>query len=185
MPVYMYVCMYVCMCVCEGCECVHCSLQNVMLWQGCSAPWVRDSAPHHERPPNCCIDPGLSLTVSTTHRPRGNSQDPCELHTAPRLHPTAPPLTSPHLISSRGRPRSARTSSRLSRRPSAPTPMQSLRPPGVHKQGPGVIWHHQSSREPPTKVYHRGSIFGMPTHMRGSHFTIHPEWPEYYPVADT
>ena len=71
-----------------------------------------------------------------------------------------------------------------SRRPSAPTPLDSMRQPGTEKQGPGVVRHQRAVRDPPPKVYPRGSIFGMPTHMKGSHYTIHPEWPDFYPSED-
>ena len=54
-------------------------------------------------------------------------------------------------------------------------------PPGGHKPKPwpAGLWHHLPVRDPPPQVYHRGSLFGT---VRGgaSHYTVHPEWPDYY-----
>ena len=50
---------------------------------------------------------------------------------------------------------------------------------GKKKSWPTGIWHHKPVRDHPPQVYHRGALFGG---IRGgaSHFTIHPEWPDYY-----
>ena len=50
---------------------------------------------------------------------------------------------------------------------------------GKQKSWPAGVWHHKPVRDPPPQVYHRGALFGG---IRGgaSHFTIHPEWPDYY-----
>lgn len=47
------------------------------------------------------------------------------------------------------------------------------------KPWPAGVWHHKPMRDPPPQVYHRGALFGG---VRGgaSHYTIHPEWPDYY-----
>lgn len=48
---------------------------------------------------------------------------------------------------------------------------------------PAGVWHHKPIRDAPPQVYHRTAVFGA---VRGSasHYTIHPEWPDYYP-SDT
>ena len=54
-------------------------------------------------------------------------------------------------------------------------------PPGARpKPWPAGLWHHLPVRDPPPRVYHRGALFGG---VRGdaSHYTVHPEWPDYYP----
>ena len=81
------------------------------------------------------------------------------------------------------RPQSAKsTSNRMRHRPNAPPPLGSMKHPSNQKQSPGVVWHHKAVREPPMNVYHRGSIFGVPSQEIASHYTIHPEWPDYYPT---
>lgn len=52
-------------------------------------------------------------------------------------------------------------------------------PKDKQKPWPAGVWHHKPIRDPPPQVYHRGALFGG---VRGgaSHFTIHPEWPDYY-----
>ena len=52
-------------------------------------------------------------------------------------------------------------------------------PSGKAKPWPAGVWHHKPIRDPPPQVYHRGALFGG---VRGgaSHYTIHPEWPDYY-----
>ena len=46
------------------------------------------------------------------------------------------------------------------------------------KPWPAALWHLKPVRDPPPKVYHRGSLFGL---VRGdsSHYKIHPDWPDY------
>ena len=50
--------------------------------------------------------------------------------------------------------------------------------PGSNKPWPAALWHLKPVRDPPPKVYHRASLFGV---VRGdaSHFKIHPDWPDY------
>ena len=52
-------------------------------------------------------------------------------------------------------------------------------PKGRGKPWPAGIWHHKPIRDPPPQVYHRAALFGG---VRGgaTHYTIHPEWPDYY-----
>ncbi|XP_065194604.1 uncharacterized protein LOC135825897 [Sycon ciliatum] len=40
------------------------------------------------------------------------------------------------------------------------------------------IWHHRSVRDHTPQVIHRTSVFAAPKTGRGTHFTIHPEWPD-------
>ena len=43
---------------------------------------------------------------------------------------------------------------------------------------PASLWHYKPIRDAPPQIYHRGALFGT---ARGgaSHYTIHPEWPDY------
>lgn len=74
----------------------------------------------------------------------------------------------------------------LSRRKSLPNPPRNIDPaeqqltsPTVEgKPWPKSLWHHLPVRDPPPRVYHRGSLFGKAT-GGASHYTIHPEWPDY------
>ena len=51
------------------------------------------------------------------------------------------------------------------------------------KPWPAGIWHHRPVRDPPPNIYRGASVFGQ---VRGpaSHYSIHPEWPDYYNNSD-
>jgi hypothetical protein len=72
-----------------------------------------------------------------------------------------------------------RPSSRRSSFPSPNLDEQKLANPKLgEKPWPKSLWHHLPVRDPPPRVYHRGSLFGKGG-GGASHYTIHPEWPDY------